>query len=138
MLSDGNISRPSLTPVVPIIPSLSHIVCRPSGLQRRGQLLTSRHPSSNASEGNNRESSLDDSGVVDDHEDGDVTSEEVTQLPHAVVQRTSQAEPVTVALRAKEVRVIKCNGVSPSHGTKQQHMYTLPADYLSHIVVLGE
>uniref|UniRef100_A0A182M232 Sodium channel protein n=1 Tax=Anopheles culicifacies TaxID=139723 RepID=A0A182M232_9DIPT len=43
----------------------------------RGQLLlSSRQGSSNASEGGvNRESSLDDSGVVDDHEDQDVTGD---------------------------------------------------------------
>jgi hypothetical protein len=50
----------------------------------RGQLLTSRHASSNNSDGNNRESSLDDSGVVDDHEEGDVTSEDVAQIPNVV------------------------------------------------------
>jgi hypothetical protein len=50
----------------------------------RGQLLTSRHPSSNNSDSNNRESSLDDSGVVDDHEEGDVTSEDVAQIPNVV------------------------------------------------------
>lgn len=39
----------------------------------------SRQASSNSGEGNNRESSLDDSGVVDDHEpEGDVTSEDAT------------------------------------------------------------
>lgn len=42
---------------------------------RAGQLLmSSRQASSNASEGGvNRESSLDDSGVVDDHDDQDNT-----------------------------------------------------------------
>jgi hypothetical protein len=99
----------------------------------RGQLLTSRHTSSNNSDGNNRESSLDDSGVVDDHEEGDVTSEDVAQIPN-VVQRM---EPVTIALTSKEIRVIKCNGVSPAQGM-QKHMYTLPSDYLSHIVVLDD
>lgn len=44
----------------------------------------SRQTSSN-SEGNNRESSLDDSGVVDDHEDADVTSEDVaTHVPNLI------------------------------------------------------
>lgn len=46
----------------------------PLGLNYRGQLLpSSRQASSNASEGGgvNRESSLDDSGVVDDHDDQD-------------------------------------------------------------------
>jgi len=56
----------------------------------RGQLLTSRHTSSNNSDGNNRESSLDDSGVVDDHEEGDVTSEDVAQIPN-VVQVSSRS-----------------------------------------------
>jgi hypothetical protein len=50
----------------------------------RGQLLTSHRTSSNNSDGNNRESSLDDSGVVDDHEEGDVTSEDVAQIPNVV------------------------------------------------------
>jgi hypothetical protein len=45
-------------------------------------------------------------------------------------------EPVTVALTSKQIRVIKCNGVSPGQGM-QKHMYTLPSDYLSQIVVLG-
>lgn len=42
--------------------------------------MHSRQASSNNSEGNNRESSLDDSGVVDDHEEGNDTSEDVA--PH--------------------------------------------------------
>nr|CAD7432951.1 unnamed protein product [Timema monikensis] len=103
---------------------------RAAVLPQRGQLLSSRHPSSNTSD--NRESSLDDSGVVDDHEEGDVTSEEVTQIPQRI-------EPVTISLMSpKEIRVIKCNGVSPGLGPKKQHMYTLPSDYLSHIVVLDD
>ncbi|KAJ8882640.1 hypothetical protein PR048_014452 [Dryococelus australis] len=53
----------------------------------------------------------------------------------AIEQRV---EPVTVTLGANEIRVIKCNGVSPGQGGNKQHMYTLPSDYLSHIVVLGE
>ncbi|XP_061500103.1 sodium channel protein 60E isoform X4 [Anopheles gambiae] len=49
----------------------------PLGPNYRGQLLlSSRQGSSNASEGGaNRESSLDDSGVVDDHEEQDVTGD---------------------------------------------------------------
>lgn len=46
----------------------------------------SRQASSNTSEGNNRESSLDDSGVVDDHEEGDATSEDVTSHVPSVVR----------------------------------------------------
>lgn len=42
-------------------------------MHTKNQLLpTSRQASSNASDGVNRDSSLDDSGVVDDHEDQDV------------------------------------------------------------------
>lgn len=56
--------------------------CSPinSGVNYRGQLLpTSRQASSNTSEGGgNRESSLDDSGVVDDHEEQDI---ELVNLP---------------------------------------------------------
>ncbi|XP_058123492.1 sodium channel protein 60E [Anopheles coustani] len=56
----------------------------PLGPNYRGQLLlSSRQGSSNASEGGvNRESSLDDSGVVDDHEEQDVAGELGEQHKH--------------------------------------------------------
>lgn len=56
--------------------------------------LQSRQASSNSGEGNNRESSLDDSGVVDDHEpEGDATSEEVaSQQPLALRVSKGQYE----------------------------------------------
>lgn len=38
------------------------------------------HSRQTSSEGGNRESSLDDSGVVDDHEEGDATSEDAAQV----------------------------------------------------------
>ncbi|XP_044735668.1 sodium channel protein 60E [Chrysoperla carnea] len=99
----------------------------------RGQ-LHSRQASSNASEGNNQ-SSLDDSGVVDDHEETDAVSEEVNPPPTS----TALVTPVTVALSPKEIRVIKCNGVGACK-KKRHHtnMYTIPPDYLSHIVVLDD
>lgn len=63
-----------------------------SGRSNRGQ-LSSRQGSSNNSDGNNRESSLDDSGVVDDHEDADGVSEDVTNIqlgpPHPLTQVTN-------------------------------------------------
>ncbi|XP_017771322.1 PREDICTED: sodium channel protein 60E-like, partial [Nicrophorus vespilloides] len=90
----------------------------------------SRQTSSN-SEGN-RESSLDDSGVVDDHEDGYLTSEDTTQNPQRV-----EVTPVTLAVSPKEIKVIKCNGVG-SCKKKKHNMYSLPADYLSHIVVIDD
>ncbi|XP_072389146.1 sodium channel protein 60E-like isoform X1 [Diabrotica undecimpunctata] len=97
--------------------------------------LQSRQASSNSGEGNNRESSLDDSGVVDDHEpEGDATSEEVTShlTPSS---RRIEVTPVTVAVSPKEIKVIKCNGVG---SCKKKEMYTLQPDYLSHIVVINQ
>lgn len=60
-----------------------------AGVNYRGQLLpTSRQASSNTSDGGaNRESSLDDSGVVDDHEDQDI---ELINLPVADVGDKNQ------------------------------------------------
>ncbi|KAK9729113.1 Ion transport protein [Popillia japonica] len=95
----------------------------------------SRQTSSN-SEGNNRESSLDDSGVVDDHEDGDITSEDVTTSHVPQIIRRLEVTPLTV-VSPKEIKVIKCNGVGNCK-KKQHNMYTIPSDYLSHIVVLGD
>lgn len=53
--------------------------------------MASRHPSGNG-DSNNRESSLDDSGVVDDHEEGDVTSEDVAQIPNVVQVSSAWSE----------------------------------------------
>lgn len=50
--------------------------------------LGSRQGSNNTSDGNNRESSLDDSGVVDDHEEGDPTSEDVINAQIQVIQQS--------------------------------------------------
>ncbi|XP_063905113.1 sodium channel protein 60E isoform X3 [Zophobas morio] len=100
--------------------------------------LSSRQASSNSGEGNNRESSLDDSGVVDDHEtEGDATSEDVaSHVPQPPPRQRIEVTPVTVALSPKEIKVIKCNGVGSCK--KKKHMYTLPPDYLSHIVVIDD
>ncbi|XP_068893811.1 sodium channel protein 60E-like isoform X4 [Tenebrio molitor] len=99
--------------------------------------LSSRQASSNSGEGNNRESSLDDSGVVDDHEtEGDATSEDVTSHGPQPPKQRIEVTPVTVALSPKEIKVIKCNGVGTCK--KKKHMYTLPPDYLSHIVVIDD
>lgn len=57
----------------------------------------SRQTSSNTSEGNNRESSLDDSGVVDDHEEGDATSEDVSHGA-AVVRVKAKAGGVLIKI----------------------------------------
>lgn len=119
-------------------------------------MLHSRQASNNS----NQQSSLDDSGVVDDHEGDDVTSAEEqhdkretrehraersqeksprehgrTQLTQPQPRLDCPPAPVTVSVRTgnREIRVLKCNGVKT-----KKHMYTLPPEYLSHIVVLGE
>lgn len=117
-------------------------------------MLHSRQASNNS----NQQSSLDDSGVVDDHDGDDVTSaeehdkrelrehraeksQERSPREHGRVQPAQQMHPdcspapVTVSVRTgnREIRVLKCNGVKT-----KKHMYALPPEYLSHIVVLGE
>ena len=97
----------------------------------------SRQASSNASEGPgafNRESSLDDSGVVDDHDDGQDLQ---MDLLHAVALDKLQNDitPVTLALSPKEVRIIKCNGNVSK--LKKHNVYALHPEYMSQIVVLG-
>ncbi|XP_050308218.1 sodium channel protein 60E [Anthonomus grandis grandis] len=94
--------------------------------------MQSRQASSNSGEG--KQSSLDDSGVVDDHEEGDATSEDVGSHLQTSLRRL-EVTPVTVAVSPKEIKVIKCNGVGSSK--KKAEMYTLqPDEYLSHIVVI--
>lgn len=44
--------------------------------------------------------------------------------------------PVTIALSQREVRIIKCNGNMAK--LNKQHLYSLPPEYLSSIVVLGK
>ncbi|XP_055685880.1 sodium channel protein 60E isoform X1 [Lutzomyia longipalpis] len=109
----------------------------PLGANYRGQLLpTSRQASSNASEGGgvNRESSLDDSGVVDDHDEQDLAME----LLHAanIEQLHRDVTPVTLALSPREVRIIKCNGNIAR--MKKHNVYALHPEYLSQIVVLDD
>ncbi|XP_020294846.1 sodium channel protein 60E-like isoform X2 [Pseudomyrmex gracilis] len=125
-------------------------------------MLHSRQASNNS----NQQSSLDDSGVVDDHDGDDVTSAE-EQHDKRESHREHRAErshersprdhgripqqsaipqppprnpecppaPVTVSVRTgnREIRVLKCNGVKT-----KKHMYALPPEYLSHIVVLDD
>ncbi|XP_078044251.1 sodium channel protein 60E isoform X2 [Augochlora pura] len=142
-------------------------------------MLHSRQASNNS----NQQSSLDDSGVVDDHDADDVTSVEEhdrrdhreraewqdkgpsnsnadVNVEHEHGRSRGRIDNDTEAdveserdkplptrsgyLRAatnvpggpgttREIRVFKCNGVK----TKKQ-MYTLPPEYLSHIVILDD
>ncbi|XP_052566743.1 sodium channel protein 60E isoform X4 [Culex pipiens pallens] len=112
----------------------------PLGVHYRGQLLpSSRQASSNASEGGpNRESSLDDSGVVDDHEEQDVVTGTELAMHPALVEQQQQREvtPVTLALSPREVRIIKCNGNLAK--VKKHNVYALHPEYLSQIVVIDD
>ncbi|CAK9822074.1 Sodium channel protein 60E [Anthophora retusa] len=147
-------------------------------------MLHSRQASNNS----NQQSSLDDSGVVDDHDGDDVTSveeqhdrrdnkesradwsektptnnvgdinvENIDDNGNEARNETSNEteidderessqptrsgylrEPTNVPASlvsgtTREIRVFKCNGVK----TKKQ-MYTLPPEYLSHIVILDD
>ena len=99
-----------------------------------------------ASNNSNQQSSLDDSGVVDDHDGDDVTSVE----DHEKREQTEESEnfsrnesvrpdqvlvPVTVSVRTgnREIRVLKYNGIKSN-----KDVYALPQEYLSHIVILGK
>lgn len=117
-------------------------VLHPMGVNYRGQLLpSSRQASSNASEGGaNRESSLDDSGVVDDHEDQD---HELTNLSSSadVTQRdgtpfTTTTVTAAASINPGEVQVVKCNGNIVKLRT--DNMCTYQPEYLSQIVILGK
>ncbi|XP_059488703.1 sodium channel protein 60E-like isoform X4 [Neocloeon triangulifer] len=71
-----------------------------------------KKPGSN-SDSNNPESSLDDSGVVDDHEGGDITSEEA---PAQLAVRHLRQPAYTTIVRGGTgaTETVICNGVSPA------------------------
>lgn len=83
----------------------------------------------------NRESSLDDSGVVDDHDEALDFGAELLQAYHMDKLRNDMT-PVTLALSPKEVRIIKCNGNVAR--LKKHNVYELHPEFLSQIVVLGK
>lgn len=96
----------------------------------------SRQASSNSEGGVvNRESSLDDSGVVDDHDEALDFGAELLQAYHMDKLRNDMT-PVTLALSPKEVRIIKCNGNVAR--LKKHNVYELHPEFLSQIVVLGK
>uniref|UniRef100_A0A182QPZ0 Sodium channel protein n=1 Tax=Anopheles farauti TaxID=69004 RepID=A0A182QPZ0_9DIPT len=141
-----------------------------NGPNYRGQLLlSSRQGSSNASEGGvNRESSLDDSGVVDDHEEQDVTGDPseqqhkvhpMSQLaqqhhPPSVVQQPLPQSQLSLPLQQQQQQQREVTPVtlalSPREvriikcngnlaKLKQQNVYAgLHPEYLSQIVVLED
>ncbi|KAJ8670425.1 hypothetical protein QAD02_001684 [Eretmocerus hayati] len=97
-------------------------------------MLQSRQASNNS----NQQSSMDDSGVVDDQDGDDVTSaEEHERRP---VHQERQQHQSNKQRRApppptsnREIRLLKCNGVK-----NRKQLYSLPPEYLSHIVVLDD
>ncbi|XP_018908856.2 sodium channel protein 60E isoform X1 [Bemisia tabaci] len=145
------LQQPPVQPTPPQPPQPHHDTLHPGvalGRVYRGQLgVGSRQASSNNSDGNNRESSLDDSGVVDDHEEADLTSEDVGNISVAPanVQIIPKLEQEMTAIAEKKkrkrqkqlskdaVRAFKCNGFNPNG---ENPIYTLPTDYLSQVVVL--
>ncbi|VVC95939.1 unnamed protein product [Leptidea sinapis] len=99
---------------------------------------------------NNRESSLDDSGVVDDHDDGEHTSDD--QAPHPVPRRhllpPAAHSPIIATLpqikQDNKTQEQKKNNGSMTDTEKAiknersiQDKYPLNPDYLNQIVVLG-
>lgn len=144
--------QPSHLPLQNISPRLP----KPNTIHRlalnRG-VLHSRQASNNS----NQQSSLDDSGMGDDHDGDDGTSveehdkrehraeksQERSPREHSRVQQPSPQVrldcppvPVTVSVKTggnREIQVLRCNGVKT-----KKHMYALPPEYLSQIVVLGE
>ncbi|XP_066905494.1 sodium channel protein 60E [Halyomorpha halys] len=109
----------------------------PSPYSRR-ELQMSREGSSNTSEGGSRgrpeaqrESSLEDSGVVDDHEEGDIVSVDVVQSSSSV-QNLDKNLPSGLNIEVKEKETeqptgIKCNGVNGKK-TENISVYTLPQE----------
>ncbi|KAL9916057.1 na channel protein 60E isoform 2-T2 [Glossina fuscipes fuscipes] len=115
----------------------SNMLQPPTGGAYRGQLqLSSRQASSNSSVGGgvNRESSQDDSGVVDDHEEQDITGSEMVHV--STVELQNELTPVTLALSPREVRLIKCNGNIAR--IKKHNIYALHPEYSSEIVVIDD
>lgn len=99
----------------------------------KGQLLPGSRQASSNSSGVNRESSQDDSGVVDDHEEQETGTEMVNV---STVELPNELTSVTLALSPREVRLIKCNGNIAR--IKKHNIYALHQEFSSEIVVIGE
>ncbi|XP_047507046.1 sodium channel protein 60E isoform X2 [Pieris napi] len=139
-------SPPPLPPVQPPPPP-PHTL-HPDNALGRGALSVAGRQLSDHS--NNRESSLDDSGVVDDHDDGEHTSDD--QAPHSLPRRHLLPPPphppitVTTKLETKNPEAKKKNGakseteidIAKKERCSIQERYPLNPDYLNQIVVLDE
>ncbi|XP_069361347.1 sodium channel protein 60E isoform X2 [Maniola hyperantus] len=99
---------------------------------------------------NNRESSLDDSGVVDDHDDGEHTSDDQAPHPHRRhLLPYPPAPPATITLKQEtkkqETKLkngskteIKMDQTKKGEKGSIEEKYPLNPDYLNQIVVLDE
>ncbi|XP_069361351.1 sodium channel protein 60E isoform X6 [Maniola hyperantus] len=99
---------------------------------------------------NNRESSLDDSGVVDDHDDGEHTSDDQAPHPHRRhLLPYPPAPPATITLKQEtkkqETKLkngskteIKMDQTKKGEKGSIEEKYPLNPDYLNQIVVLDD
>ncbi|CAB3234830.1 unnamed protein product [Arctia plantaginis] len=143
-------SPPQPAPAPPPAPHTLH----PDNALGRGALSAAGRQLSDHS--NNRESSLDDSGVVDDHDEGEHTSDDQASHPHPHPRRhlhlihpphqPTQPPQIQVAQERKTIQEPKTK--TPPKPAKAvdkpkkaersiQEKYPLNPDYLSQIVVLG-
>lgn len=115
-------------------------ICFQDDAQKNPNMLYPSHPlmssrqASSGSSGVNRESSQDDSGVVDDHDEQDITASELVNVSATDTQNDHTT--VTLALSPREVRLIKCNGNIAR--IKKHNIYALHPEYSSEIVVIGK
>ncbi|CAH0401394.1 unnamed protein product [Chilo suppressalis] len=137
-------------PAPPPPPPPSHTL-HPDNALGRGALSAAGRQLSDHS--NNRESSLDDSGVVDDHDDGEHTSDD--QAPHSHPRRVHlmpapvhhpptpmppiQQEKHTKEPKKKHSKKTEKQTEKSKHAEKSSihERYPLNPDYLNQIVVLG-
>ncbi|XP_070140733.1 sodium channel protein 60E [Drosophila kikkawai] len=136
--ASGTVTAPSsdtATATAPPLPPKARISFQDSGVgvknpnmlypsDYKGQLIASSRQTSSNSSGVNRESSQDDSGVVDDHEEQDT----VNELGHV--------STVELALSPREVRLIKCNGNIAR--IKNHNVYALHQEFSSEVVVIDD
>ncbi|KAH8376077.1 hypothetical protein KR200_002552, partial [Drosophila serrata] len=136
--ASGNVSATSTSTAyatAPTLPPKGRISFQDSGVgvknpnmlypsDYKGQLIASSRQTSSNSSGVNRESSQDDSGVVDDHEEQDT----VNELGHV--------STVELALSPREVRLIKCNGNIAR--IKNHNVYALHQEFSSEVVVIDD
>ncbi|XP_060805800.1 sodium channel protein 60E isoform X2 [Amyelois transitella] len=153
---------PSASPPLPLPPQPPpppHTL-HPDNALGRGALSAAGRQLSDHS--NNRESSLDDSGVVDDHDDGEHTSDDQAPHPHhprrhhvpllGHQQPTPMPTPMPQIQQLQESQTLTIKPKSVTKQEKQekpqdkpkksqkssiQEKYPLNPDYLNQIVVLG-